>query len=127
MHQQGRRGASMMMFFFQQWVTRIALTWCMGAGLTGLLFLVTHNPWASVFACGAGVGWLLLDLCETSSEARDRRDEVAELEKQVIVLRSAMQDMAVMHDELETRVDTAAYKRAGFRRRGVHSQSSSSL
>jgi hypothetical protein len=97
----------------------------MAVTLTGLLYLVTHNPWASVFACAAGMGWVLLDYCQMCAEERARCNEVVELEKQVVVLRSTLQEMAVMHEELESRVSTEMYKRIGCGRR--RSLSSSSL
>jgi hypothetical protein len=110
-----------------QWVTRIGLTCGMAVTLTALLYLVTHNPWASVFACAAGMGWVLLDYCQVCAEERARCDEVVELEKQVVVLRSTLQEMAVMHETLESQVSDEMYKRICFRRRGPHSLSSSSL
>ena len=103
-----------------QWMTRIGVTWCVAAGLTGGLYLVTHNPWASVFACGAALGWVLLDHCQMCEEEQRRRAEVAELEKQVVSLRSTMQEMAVMHEEQES-----GAQRVRSRRRGLTSSRSS--
>jgi hypothetical protein len=108
-------------------VTRIGVTCGTAVTLTGLLYLVTHNPWASVFACAAGMAWVLMDYCQMCAEERARCNEVVELEKQVVVLRSTLQEMAVMHESLESQVSEEMYKRIGFRRRGAHSLSSSSL
>jgi hypothetical protein len=109
------------------WVTRIGVAGVMAVTLTGMLYLVTHNPWASVFACAAGMGWVLLDYCQMYAEERARFNEVVELEKQVVVLRSTLQEMAVMHESLESQVSEEMYKRIRFRRRGSHSLSSSSV
>ncbi len=100
----------------------------MAVALTGMLYLMVASPWASVFACAAGMVWLELDYCQICSEERARREEVVELEKQVVVLRSTLQEMAVMHDAMESRVTDDMHRRMHyFRRRGPHSLSSSSL
>jgi hypothetical protein len=99
----------------------------MAVALTGMLYLMVANPWANVFACSAGLGWLSLLYCDANSDAQARREEVMELEKQVVVLRSTLQEMAVMHDTLESRVTDDMRRRMHFRWRGPHSLSSSSL
>jgi hypothetical protein len=109
------------------WVTRIGVAGVMAVALTGMLYLMVANPWANVFACSAGLAWLSLLYCDANSDAQARREEVVELEKQVVVLRSTLQEMAVMHESLESQVSEEMYKRIRFRRRGSHSLSSSSL
>ena len=104
------------------WVTRICVTWLAAVALTALLFLMTNNPWASVFACGVGLGWLLLDYGLTLEALRARQMDIVELEKQIVVMRTALHDMSGTITELE-----ASHRIACLRPRVTRQLSSSSL
>ena len=91
----------------------------LGGGLTGLLRLVTLNPWLGVFVTACTTMWFLAEASDMWAECEGKCHEVVELEKQVVVLKSAMQEMAVMNSELES-----VNRRLGSRNR---SRSSSSL
>ena len=80
------------------------MAFSMGVALTGLLFLVTQNPWGSVFACCAGLGWLLIDYGLTAEALRVQQEAGTELEKQIVVLRTALHEMAMANSELEASV-----------------------
>lgn len=76
---------------------RILFALCLGAWMTATMWVVTRSPWAGVFALGAALGWVLLDYWLLLEEDHERRDEVMELEKQVVSLRASMSSMAHTH------------------------------
>ena len=106
----------------ENWQAQLIMGWCAGVWITAALWLVTRHPWCSVFACAAAVGWLQFDNWATMSECRAKQEEIAELEKQVIVLRSAMHEMATVNSELE-----AVNRRARRRSRPQRDLSTCSL
>jgi hypothetical protein len=105
-------------------MTRICVSWVAAVALTGLLFLITNNPWASVFACGVGLGWLLLDYSMTLEALRARQMDIVELEKQIVqvVMCTALHDMSATITEME-----ASHRMACLRPRVTRQLSSSSL
>ena len=94
----------------------------LGGGLTGLLRLVTLNPWLGVFVTACTTMWFLAEASDMWAECEGKCHEVVELEKQVVVLKSAMQEMAVMNSDQETR-----YRRHSLRESKAHFSSSNSL
>ena len=76
-------------------MTRVGFSLAVGVWLGGMLYLMTRTPWVAVFACGFGLGWVLLDNWAMQVEMQERQAEVAELEKQVVALRSSMHEMHV--------------------------------
>jgi hypothetical protein len=90
----------------------------LGGGVTGLLRLVTLNPWLGVFVTACTTMWFLAEACDMWNECESKKEEVAELEKQVVVLKSAMQEMALMDSELKV-----VNRRLGFRNRSKNSSS----
>lgn len=98
------------------------MAFCAGVWITAALWLVTRHPWCSVFACAAAVGWLQFDNWAHAGECRAKQEEIVELEKQVVVLRSAMHEMASVNGQLE-----AVHRRACWRNRPQRNLSTSSL
>jgi hypothetical protein len=72
-----------------------------GACLAGSLYLTVRNPWFAVLACGTVLGRVLLLLWEAEHELRARLEDLSELEKQVVALRTAMHEMRMIHGDLE--------------------------
>lgn len=101
-------------------------------GLTGLLWAVSRVPWVGVFAMGVGLGvymlkcWGLMDALENAEKDR------VELEKQVVALRTTVDNMARARLEMEVdRRHMEYYSRCRKRHaavsRGGLNDSSSSL
>lgn len=80
-----------------------------GAMMGGLLRLVVVEPWVGVHVTGAAMAWFMADASGRCDENEALRGEIVELEKQVVVLKSAMHEMAKMQSEMETK-----YRRARF-------------
>ena len=74
----------------------------LGAGTTGFIRLITANPWLGVFLTACTTMWYLGEAGELEGEYQAKKEEVVELEKQVIVLKSALHDMATSKSEYET-------------------------
>jgi hypothetical protein len=81
-----------------------------GAWLAGSLYLTVRNPWFAVLACGTVLGRVLLLLWEAEHELRARLDDLSELEKQVVALRTAMHEMSIRNDELERTNNKLAWR-----------------
>ena len=94
-------------------ITRACIALSTGVWLASLLYVVVRNPWAGVLACGSVLGFVLCEWWSTVCELRDRQEEVVELEKQVVVLKSAMQEMAVLDSVSEGRMRRAQFRAAG--------------
>lgn len=90
--------------------------------VTACLYLMTRHPWVSTFACVVGLGYILGNWMELDTRLQAKTEEVAELEKQVVVLKSAMHEMAVRSSQRE-----AKYKRAKWLQKSEMFQSSMSL
>jgi hypothetical protein len=71
-------------------VVRVCMALSFGAWMTGLLWLVLWNPWVSVFATGVMLGLALLEGAVVREKNAGLMGEVAELEKQVVSLRTAL-------------------------------------
>jgi hypothetical protein len=97
---------------------RALIAGLLGGGVTGLLRLVTLNPWLGVFVTACTTMWFLAEAWDMWNECESKKEDVAELEKQVVVLKSAMQEMALMNSELEV-----VNRRLGFRNRSRSSSS----
>lgn len=90
--------------------TRLLFAVGLGAWMTGLVWVLSRSPWAGVFALGVALGWAQTDKWLLLEEERERRDEVAELEKQVVSLRATLSRLTL---ERLTEYDA----RAAFRRK----------
>jgi hypothetical protein len=55
-----------------------------------LWFITMQNVWVSVFATGTCLGLYLLENLKLQEESRDLRENVSELEKQVVGLRTTI-------------------------------------
>ena len=65
----------------------------LGAWMTLAMWVVARVPWAGVFALGTALGWVLLDYWLVLEAEGECRSEVAELEKQVVSLRTMVSRM----------------------------------
>ena len=74
--------------------TRIMFAVGLGAWVTALVWLLSRSPWAGVFALGIALGWVQTDKWLLLEEDKERRDEVVELEKQVVSLRATLSRVA---------------------------------
>ena len=83
----------------KDWQARLSVACCAGVWITAALWMTTGNPWCSVFACAAAVGWLQFDNWATVGECHARQETIMELEKQVVALRTTMHDMAATSSE----------------------------
>ena len=90
-------------------VTRACISLSFGAWLAGMLYLVVQSPWVGVLACGCALGYALCEWWTATCDLQERQEEVAELEKQVVVLKSAMQEMAVLDSVCEARTRKARF------------------
>jgi hypothetical protein len=103
-------------------LTRICMATSFAGWVTGLLWLMTRNAWAGVFAEGVALG--LAMLCNTRLVEREKSllSDVGELEKQVVGLRTTIDRMARLNE-----VELAMVTKGRARMRLGHSVSSSSL
>ena len=62
----------------------------LGAWMTLAMWVVARVPWAGVFGLGTVLGWVLLDYWLVLEAEGECRGEVAELEKQVVSLRTVL-------------------------------------
>ena len=104
------------------WPTRIGFGVSIGAWLTGLLWMVLRSPLLAVFLTGVALGLCILENCWLSEVTRARADEIVELEKQVVVLKSTIHGMSLYNHGLEVE-----HRRAAFRGRLSRGHSVSSL
>lgn len=102
-------------------VTRAGISLSVGAWLAGALFVVVEWPWVGVLACGTVLGYVLCEWWAAMAELRDRQQEVVELEKQVVVLKSAMQEMATLDSVCEARNRRAKFRASRDRWPSTHS------
>ena len=93
-----------------------------GAALTCCLQLMHEYPLFGRFVCCAGIGYLLVDWLGLDAQLQAKQEEVVGLEKQVLVLKSAMHDLSVRYGELEGK-----YRKACFRINPARSLSTSCL
>ncbi len=89
---------------------RMAFSLGLGAWMTGVMYAVARVPWAGVFALGVALGWVLLDYWLVLDEERERREDVIELEKQVVALRASMSRMVQSDARLEAELRRAAFR-----------------
>ena len=95
---------------FSSTVARTCISVSVGVWLSGALYVVVRNPWYGVLACGVALGHVLCEWWAAADEARERREEVCELEKQVVALRSTMQEMALLDAVSEARIRRAKFR-----------------
>ena len=106
----------------RDWSTTVCLSLSMGVWMTGALWLIVREPWVCVFGMGMYEGWLLMDCMHLAGEKQAQLEEIMELEKQVIVLRSRLSEMVSENCSLEVR-----HRRAMLRSSSERSIQSSSF
>ena len=87
----------------RDWTTTVCFSISVGVWITGALWLIVRQPWTSVFGVGMYAGWLLMDCMHLAGEKQAQLEEIGELEKQVVVLRSRLSEMARENSHLEVR------------------------
>ena len=80
---------------------RVLFAAVLGAGTTGCIRLIMVTPWVGVFVTACTTMWYLGEASELEWENQARKAEVAELEKQVVVLRSRLHEMSLANSEPE--------------------------
>jgi hypothetical protein len=103
------------------WSTKICFSISAGVWMTVLHWVIVREPWCSVFGLAMCLGWLLMDCMRLSGEKQVQLEEIRELEKQVVVLRSRLSEMARENSHLEVRHRRAMLR--GNSERFVHSTS----
>ena len=93
-----------------------------GLTMTCILELMAALPLLKSFVYCAGLGYLLMDWMGLDAQLQAKQEEVVDLEKQVLVLKSAMHELTVRFAELEGK-----YRKAYFRNGPVRSLSTSSF
>ena len=95
----------------------------LGAWMTLAMWVVARVPWAGVFGLGTALGWVLLDYWLVLEAECECRSEVAELEKQVVSLRTMVSRMCPTNRSND---DPHGRARAAFRAQR-HSESEHDL
>jgi hypothetical protein len=87
--------------------------------LTGTLWLISQVPWLGVFAMGVCIGMYMLENWRMKEEAQSLQENICELEKQIVVLKTVLNDMARSKRKNEPEPDPESLeienRRAGFR------------
>ena len=91
--------------------TRIGFSACVAAWVTGLLWLVTQNALVGVFILGGCVGLYMIENWSLKAEVTELQAGTAELEKQVVVLRTAIHELSLANSELEVECRRAMFRR----------------
>ena len=74
---------------------RALLASCFGMWLSGLLWLLTKNQWVGVFAAGFSLGLYMLENWALDEELKKSYENVIDLEKQIVGLRSTISKMVL--------------------------------
>jgi hypothetical protein len=104
------REVEITMMMLADGVTRACISVSVGVWVSAALYLVVRNPWYGVLACGVGLGHVLCEWWAAADEARERGEEVVELEKQVVALRSTMREMALLDPASEAQIRRAKFR-----------------
>ena len=88
--------------------TKIGFGACFGVWTTSVLYFLTRNVWASVFALGVCLGVYVLRSWALLEEVMELRGDVVELEKRMVCTRATMNELSLM---------TAAYEKLLDRKR----------
>lgn len=102
--------------------TGVLFACAFGAALTCCLELMAAYSLLKTFVFCAGLGYLLVDWLGLDAQLQAKQEEVVELEKQVLVLKTGMHELTVRFGELEGK-----YRKACFRNAPVRSLSTSSF
>jgi hypothetical protein len=68
---------------------------CVGACLSGMLWLLTWNQWIGVFVVGFVAGLFMLENWALEEEMKKSNEYVIDLEKQIVGLRSTISKMVL--------------------------------
>lgn len=82
-----------------------------GLWVSGMLWLVVWNAWVGVFATGTALGLCVLENVTLAEWLETTRSENVELEKQVVSLRTTIDQLA-----REQTIERVEQYRAAFRR-----------
>ena len=100
-------------------LTRMCMAVSFGLWVSGMLWLVVWNAWVGVFATGTALGLCVLENATLAEWLEMTRSETEQLEKQVVSLRTTIDQLA--RDQTIERVE---HHRAAFRVRRMTSASS---
>lgn len=82
-------------------VTRISFGISVGAWIAGLLWMTTRNGFVGVFIIGACLGLYMLENWSLMERIREKDNEIWELQKQVVDLRSVTRELGLANEMLE--------------------------
>lgn len=91
--------------------TRIGFSACVAVWVTGLLWLVTRDALVGVFILGGVVGLYMIENWSLKAEVHELQEGTAELEKQMVVLRTAVHELSLANSELEVECRRALFRR----------------
>lgn len=105
------------------WPTRIGFGASMGGWLAAVLWFLLRSAYAGVFVVGFCLGLYLLENWQLHEALREESEKVVELEKQVVGLRSVVNELSLFNSEVEAE----RRRDARFRGRPTRGSSASSL
>lgn len=79
--------------------TKIGFGACFGVWTTSVLYFLTRNVWASVFALGVCLGVYVLRSWALLEEVMKLRGDVVELEKRMVYTRATISELSLMAAE----------------------------
>ena len=92
-------------------LTRMCMATSFGLWVSGMLWLVVWSAWIGVFATGTALGLCVLENATLAEWVETTRSENGELEKQVVSLRTTIDQLA-----REQTIERVEQHRAAFRR-----------
>ena len=106
---------------------------CVGALLTGTLWLIARNPWIGVFTTGFCLAIFIIENCGLAEEARKLHENVLDLEKQIVALSSTLRLIGIHRNsssaigDLEVHIEEMKQRGKRKSRHNVMSRSLDSL
>lgn len=76
--------------------TKIGFGACFGVWTTSVLYFLTRNVWASVFALGVCLGVYVLRSWALLEEVMKLKGDVVELEKRMVYTRATISELSLM-------------------------------
>ena len=70
-----------------------------------MLWLIARNPWAGVFAVGFCLALYMMENWGLYGEIRNQQDNILDLEKQIVALRSTIGKLALSHVNSRSAMD----------------------
>lgn len=105
----------------ETWTTKAALASASGLCFVTIFYAILGNPWIAVLVCGTEIGFMWMENGRIITEVRAKTEQISDLEKQIVALRTTIHGMINHHNETEIQ-----RRRAFFRTsRGLFKSTSS--